>query len=119
MQLLRVSTFFNLVSVIFPSDPLRLRDGHRGALDVHVVPHHPPLLPAGGDLRTSGHEDLGGTGGDWRVAVHLRVAEVRPHRGVAHRHRQILILADDLKSVKSGDYRWQFVVLIIVMLGQM
>ena len=92
------STFFNLVSVVFPDDPLGLGNGDGRALDVDVIADHPHLLLAAGDLRPARHQDLGGVGGDRSVPLHLGVAKVRPNSGPSHNHRQVLVLADNLKK---------------------
>ena len=55
-------TFFNLVTVVRPDDSLRPGNGPGLALDVNVVPGHPPLLRTALDLWGSGHLDFSRSG---------------------------------------------------------
>ena len=90
-------TFFNLVTVVRPDDSLCPGNGPGLALDVDVVPGHPPLLWTALDLWGSGHLDLGGVGGDGGVTLDLGVAEVGPDAVPSHQHRQVLLLTNNLK----------------------
>ena len=55
-------TFFNLVTVVRPDDSLCPGNGPGLALDVDVVPGHPPLLRTALDLWGSGHLDFSRSG---------------------------------------------------------